>query len=106
MERRKLPRILASSEITLCTIDRELVGIGGVEDISEGGILLAYFRREALAKVSTGTIVRFEFILPTGAIAGSAKIAWEDSSNQRLGLKFLTIDNEGGVSNLMNFLGS
>jgi hypothetical protein len=106
MEKRQAARILTGSEIHFRSNQGTDLGAGSVQNVSQGGILVALVGQHALSQVAKGDVVKFRFVLPTGPLSGDAEVAWADSAERTMGLRFLALDDAEGLSRLMEFLGS
>ena len=104
MEKRNDQRVVAWAKIHLSQLWDERIGEGYLRNLSKGGVFVT-----SLEGVHTGDLkppheIKFRFELPTGPVDGIAQIAWIKPEAGEMGLKFQRVDNDGGLSNLIDFL--
>jgi len=104
MDKRKFIREFTATGIELCDPEGKIICTATVNDISKGGILIIFYDSDKFDIFSPGKQMKFKLMLPTGPIIGLAEVSWANHEDSRMGLKFLRIENEGGVTNLMAFV--
>ena len=104
LDQRKFTRLFASSSIKLFEANGKLICKASVADLSQEGLLVAFFDEIIDKSLNEQKEIKFEFIIPTGPVEGAAKIMWLNSKESKFGLKFLKIENDDGASNLLSFI--
>jgi hypothetical protein len=104
MEKRRAPRVGWTGEIVLSTLASQPVARGTIGNLSDGGILVVQVRDQD--PLTLGQRLRFEFSVPDGEIQGSVEVARleQGAEGREVGLRMLTITNDGGLHRLLGFL--
>ncbi|MCM8773206.1 MAG: PilZ domain-containing protein [Candidatus Omnitrophica bacterium] len=106
MERRKYNRAISASHIDFYDVGGTYLCEGSVLNISTGGIFVAYIDKNKLSQFIPHQKIKFTFNIPTGQLIGNGEIVWLNEEELSLGLKFTAIENEDGISHLIDFITS
>jgi hypothetical protein len=106
MEHRRQARLAGVSEISLLSSESQLITRASIVNLSEGGILVGYVDADVLAAMAPQQQMRFEFSIPSGKVEGSAEVTRVVAAESEVALRLVSIDNQGGLANLLTFLHS
>ena len=104
MDNRKSTRIFANPSIRLSSLEGELVSKPTVNNISKGGALVVFHDPSKSIMFGLNERVKFKLTIPTGQISGLAEISWSNYDESQMGLRFIDIDSESSLPNLIAFI--
>jgi len=103
-DRRHAKRLDGVSEVTVTDEGGAQLAIASIGDLSETGLLMIFVPPADLARFSVGQKVRFQFVLATGAVTGSAEVVRKVDGE--IGLRTTKLDSDANESALKRFLHS
>jgi hypothetical protein len=106
MEKRKFSRSFTGTSINLykAAAKKKEIITGSVLNVSKGGVFIAYFDKSLINSFRLKQKLCFDFAIPTGKVEGIGEIVWVDKAELQIGLKFTSIKNKNGLSNLIDFI--
>jgi hypothetical protein len=103
-EKRRARRVDWAGKVALTTLARHPLASGTIGNLSDGGVLIVNV--SGGDTLAVGQRLRFELDVPDGEVEGSVEVARIETApdGRRVGLRMLTITNDGGLHRLLAFL--